>query len=292
VCALRLREKLVEQRGREALPAGWLEALEATRRFLLGLQAAPLLLWAAEGRRDPPEPYASALPDEPLAHWDPAPLMQGDWSSLTGEPARRYLDTLASLLAATGDTNLLTLLADGIRALRVLDLPFYGDWQLCEARLVPDTGPGTLAFLCGPRGGLLLSGASDAIHRFNLARELALASDDAYLAYGRFFCSVRRGKDEEDRFHVIDAPEEIPWLPEATAEQVAAVGGQVHPMRLTALEDGVAIADACILNSNAVFQSRLRIQATGEVEMTDDETVGENLPVRREAFEGPLRFEG
>jgi len=171
----------------------------------------------------------------------------------------------------------------------VLDLPFYGDWQLCEARLGPDTRPGALAFLCGPEGGLLLSGASDLIHRFNQAMQLTLGSDDGYLAYGRFFYSMLRSI--EGRFRIIDAPAEIPWLPEATANQVAAVGRQVRPMRLTALENGVAIAEACLLYGNFISQSRLRIHATGMVEMTENEPIATSLLVRVEALESTVRYE-
>jgi tetratricopeptide (TPR) repeat protein len=218
--------------------------------------------------------------------WPWPPLIPGAWQA--------DADLGAPVLFATMKHNEKigrTLIEDASHVLgfRRLYVTFYSGWQLWEAHLERNGQPALFAGLWGPGETLvLLTGKSDVIHQLNQQIPVQLSTDAEYRTYTRFFCAAIAA--EEGRFSIVETLEELPWLPDVSAEAREAVAARLQPFQtLEVTEQGARFRGTCLYGSH-LFEITLVTKPNGIVEMLEDNQLAADLPILREQLDGPLRW--
>lgn len=160
-------------------------------------------------------------------------------------------------------------------------LPFYngiGLVRLNDIAWPHNTGP--FWFLAKQGRMFLLDGSSAPIHDANEADPIALSEATA-LEYLKFFCYFVHGDEgpflivEDINHPAIDKTK----LDDATRKVIE------DAIRPAAFEgktaEGAFEASAMVLYGNALFSARFSMTANGMIEMTDDEAVAADLPVKK-----------
>jgi hypothetical protein len=123
-----------------------------------------------------------------------------------------------------------------------------------------------------------LDGTSPPIHQTNADAPIRL-SDDNVMEYLHFFCFFVRGEDGP--FLVAESMDThgMPRTMDDTTRRV--IEGTIRPATFEGKNaEGFWLCDAIVFYSNALFFSNFAIQPTGMIEMTDDDPLAQDLPVR------------
>jgi len=145
-----------------------------------------------------------------------------------------------------------------------------------------------VALLEGPAGVIPLTGQGHAIHAANALFRPDLGTLGHRLAYMRFFCGAIRA---EQRFLVVDGGEDLPWRDDADPALRAQAARLIRPLGLATDAAGYPRPHGTVLHGTALFTCNFQLDAGGMVHMTGDQRLLEDLPVRTETFDGPLRYE-
>ncbi len=165
--------------------------------------------------------------------------------------------------------------------LRAAELPFLSGASLL---LLPHLSNGIAIPFVLHSEGLVLAARKDTwIYQLMEPRPpLDLSNDEAAIrvltTYIRFFFTVVKGLLDGVGF--MERASEIPWLAEATEADRERVGAQVKPMVRLDDEGGHAVVRATVMFKNALFSTLVRVQPDGILELTDEELLEENLPIR------------
>jgi hypothetical protein len=159
--------------------------------------------------------------------------------------------------------------------------------------------PGALLLLLPSRNGALsvpfvLSGETlelaartiDWIYPLIADRPLDLSVGETATAalfdYVRFYLALLR-TGEGLANSAIERPEQIHWLPEAPRSERERVGALVGPMirldRNPDRESEAATVRLVILHGRFLYRATLKVSPEGLIEMTDDETLAQDLPI-------------
>lgn len=158
-------------------------------------------------------------------------------------------------------------------------LPFYDQVVLIR---VKDQNwlPETLAiYYLANQGNLTrLDGTSPPIHQTNADAPIRL-NDDNILDYLRFFCFFVRG---EDGPFLVAESLDTHGMPQNMDDATRrAIEGTIRPASYEGrTADDYWLCDAIVFYSNALFFSNFIIQPSGMIEMTDDDPLAPDLPVR------------
>jgi hypothetical protein len=113
-----------------------------------------------------------------------------------------------------------------------------------------------------------LSGVSWIIHHLNDGYEIKL-SGDAALEYVDFFGDHVYGSGSS--FHIVEELEDLRWCG-FSQDQQAALGPQLHPMRLwPSTTEGSLLIDSFISYQRSLFHADFLLKSNGEIAMVDDE---------------------
>jgi tetratricopeptide (TPR) repeat protein len=212
----------------------------------------------------------------------PAQLLPGPWETLDRTDAAALLRRLADRCA----DGARALARPGLRVLAVLRChPGFSDQDLYQVQVLDGQRPGALDLLAGAAEVRLLDGLAQTLFDLVESGTIRLDTPAAQSDYTRFFCSVVRA--EEGRFQVMDALDDLPLavapLPEAPA---------AHPWGLERVDqDGRPVYAGTILYGPRLFRATLTLHPrSGRVELLADEPIAEVLPIRREGFDGPIRY--
>lgn len=203
-------------------------------------------------------------------------MMTGAWQSLDGDHAvKAYLKMAMAVMPWE-----MKLLAD-IRQIRSLPLPFYQDAFLLEARgLDADGRPFTLNVVAHPKGGMTLDGTSPPIHELNAVLPVRLDTEEQAKAYLRFFTSGIQA--ELGPFIIVEKTSDLWWKSDCdTTESRAMLGLKLRPLEITKAPQGGWNAESTMVYSNVLFNTTMRVAATGVVEMNEDLPLQTDLPIRR-----------
>jgi ATP-dependent Zn protease len=199
------------------------------------------------------------------------------WEACEGEQGTAVLTRLARELPAYfADATLLSS--------RSSPLSFYKTYRLMELQLVRDDGTERAFVLDGPGGTAWLNGSSEPMHSTNEAESLALTG--ATVAdYVRFFFYFLRA--DEGAFVLIESSEEVASAEDTddpTEEEGAedddvltlqAAQGKAHPLVMRGFDaTGRWLLDATVAYGGCLFTMTAAVEATGAIEMIDDNPVG------------------
>jgi AAA+ superfamily predicted ATPase len=201
---------------------------------------------------------------EPWASWEPCDETQG------AEALERLARNLPKIFA---DSKLITS--------RQARLSFYESHRLLELVFVRDRGAERAFVLDGPRGTAWLNGESGPIHDTNEAESLALTKATA-ADYVRFFFYFLRADD--GAFVLIESGEEVgpaddvgePSDGEAGALSLEQARSKACPVKMHKSDsDERWVSDITVAYGGTLFSSSLAVEPDGNVEMTDDDVIGE-----------------
>lgn len=161
-------------------------------------------------------------------------------------------------------------------------LPWYENIAMIR---VMDSGwenPDLRVYYLAREGQLYrLNGTSPPIHEVNEVAPIKVTEDNV-LEYLEFFCFFVRG--EEGPFLMVESMDN-PYLPEGLDDaRLKAIESVIRPATFEGYNsEGHFLADAVVYYSNALFLSNFAIHSTGMIEMTDDDPLLGDLPVKVDA---------
>ena len=217
-----------------------------------------------------------------LVDWIAPTQMSGAWRNLVGGQLAAARQTLLD-----ADRRFT---AEQILAVRRMPLEFYKGGELHEAAVLTSDGiHGIVPFVTRPgRKTVVLAGTSPPIHEMNAETPPLLGTAEQASQYLRFFDSSVYG--DEGPFAVIEEAVRIQWEPEADQAVVDRTVAAIRPVRMSARPEGGWQSDATILYANALFYVTQVVQASGMVEMLDDEPVAVDLPITINYFANGVRL--
>jgi hypothetical protein len=230
-----------------------------------------------------PTPVANAAVDG----WPLPPLVGGDWVAVDKQGARTLLDHLVERTPPS-----LVGTAQQITRFRTKLLPFYPGAKLCEG-LVPATGSNgasIFSFILLPDNSVtLLDGTVAPIHELDESVPVALDKREQSEAYLRFFAAAVFATG--GNFRIVDRMEDPLWAADAADSDKQRAAKYIRPLALEQLDDGRWKANATVQYGTALSSVVFYVEPSGNTSMAEDVTVAKDLPLRRESFNGPLRYE-
>ena len=222
--------------------------------------------------------------------WPLPPLVAGDWVAVDKQASRNLLDHLVE----HSPTDLIGT-ARQITQFRTKRLSFYPGAKLCEG-LVPAVGSGEasiFSFILLPDDTVtLLDGTATPVHEMDDNIPVVLDTREQVESYLRFFAAAIFANG--GNFRIVDAVDDPLWARDASESDKQKAAKYIRPLALERLNDGRWKASATVQYGTALSSVIFYLDPDGgssKVEMADDVTVTSNLPLRREAFNGPLRNE-
>jgi hypothetical protein len=161
-------------------------------------------------------------------------------------------------------------------------LPFYEQVVLIRLRDRTWIPENLEIFFLANQGKLTrLDGTSPPIHQTNADAPIRL-NDENILEYLRFFCFFVRG---EDGPFLVSESMDTHGMPKHMDDATRKViEGTLRPATFEGKNaEGYWLCDAIVFYSNALFFSNFAIQPTGMIEMTDDDPLAQDLPVKVDA---------
>jgi SpoVK/Ycf46/Vps4 family AAA+-type ATPase len=160
-------------------------------------------------------------------------------------------------------------------ALRCMRLPFYAEYRLCS---LPDRERTRLLLGLWKDGDFkLLDDTNGPIYRANQQAPIQLSADNV-CSYAIFFFDLVRGP--HGYFTILESPDEVQWLPTASAADNAKLGAQIKPPTCNGVaEDGRYLVNARVLFKDALFETNIRIARDGTIELTDEDLLSDKLPI-------------
>lgn len=162
------------------------------------------------------------------------------------------------------------------RALRQ-DLPFYPDYAYIELTDNQQKPARQIGFIQKDDTVVLLDWSNKPLYALNETVPIVL-NRDTILYYVRFFFNVVRG--QEGRFFIVDSAEHVPWQDDPSPSARRAIGKMIDPLSLIKIdENGDFICEASIVFKQSLFESKIIVSKTGDVRMSDQDLVIEDIPV-------------
>ncbi|MGF6127847.1 tetratricopeptide (TPR) repeat protein [Pseudomonas frederiksbergensis] len=166
-----------------------------------------------------------------------------------------------------------------VRSARAACLGFYPGAELVEVLLEDEMGAmGCFGVICQGESVIVLSGASSAIHNFNLADHLALDGDpDRPIAYVRFYCNWLMG--DEGPFLIVESLDDAPPL--IHSAQRSMISSLLRPLEIVdgnLTESNHWKCEASMVYASMPFRVCIELAPMGEVGMLSDDCLS-NQPV-------------
>lgn len=206
------------------------------------------------------------------------PIYPGAWRALAREPAGLLVQRLDELGMQPGNA--------AVDAVRVLKLPFYPRWILCDLQFAAgaDARKGE-AILClyRPDGCTPIDGRSERVRGHNDRHGVSLETEERRTAYLEFFCTAVFG--EEGPFRIVHPSTPL----ERTGNNEAPIDpDKIVPLRpIAATKQGDRGIECTVSYGRTLFTAEFVVDAEGTVVMVDDSQILDMVAIKPE-----LQFEG
>lgn len=128
----------------------------------------------------------------------------------------------------------------------------------------------------------LLDWTNGPIYALNTSAPIRL-TDKNVTEYVRFYFNYTRGR--HGRFLITETIDDIAWREEPPASARKAIGGLIEPLRVIGMEDdGTFVLNARLIFKDSLFKARILVRPDGQVGMSDEELVIEDIPVMDDAL--------
>lgn len=186
-------------------------------------------------------------------------------------------DNTAELIERLNDHMERTVFREGKCGFTTVDLPFYKNAKMVVAKTFTTRPIVTRKFIVGDDAIVTLDGTEDAIEEVNAVYPPVI-SDETVVAYLKFFfdsVAVPTG-----RLAMIETLEDLKLLDDVSDELKSALTKLIAAPVIT--KDGNAyFVKTFVLYDTTLYHAEMTVTAKGEVEMTEQETAYENLPVEK-----------
>lgn len=176
----------------------------------------------------------------------------------------------------------------------VMDLPFYEDVKFYALTDMTRPLPNVRYMLYRPGLVSLFNWTNEPI--YNVNEQAPIKLDRKFLApYSKFFFHFVRG--QLGRFIIVEKPEEVEWLPEATQKEKDDVNALLMPVTYRSVgRDNLFTLSCTVIFKNALFRTDIKIApyemdvfdpdlgeqehfTLGQLKLTNEELLLENLNV-------------
>lgn len=128
----------------------------------------------------------------------------------------------------------------------------------------------------------ILDGTNEVLYQLNQTVPIQL-NEDNIVTYVRFFFCYVRGK--HGVFQIIDGVDDVHWKEEPAPNARKALGQMIEPLNLVAVTDSGEFAlRASIIFKDSLFESSILVKKNGEVSLTNQEILVEDIPVLDDTF--------
>ncbi|NDE90985.1 MAG: hypothetical protein EB059_07610 [Alphaproteobacteria bacterium] len=156
---------------------------------------------------------------------------------------------------------------------RVSPLTWYDDYNF----YILQDHEQTRHMLYKPGDAELLNWTNEVIYRVNDKAPIRLDRKNV-IPYAKFFFHYVRG--QLGRFIIVEKPEEVAWLDNATPEEMQKVNDRLMPVTYKGIgRDNRYLLTASVVFKNALFKTNIRVAPDGLMELTDEELLLEDLNV-------------
>ena len=164
-------------------------------------------------------------------------------------------------------------------------LPFYNGCELVEVSDYDVNPPRKVSFIYkegNPEPVYILTGTNEPIYHLNKSTPVFL-NEENICTYVLFFFSYVRGS--YGRFNIVQGVDEINWREEPAPSGRKALGRMISPVTLkSANENGSFDLIATIVFRDSLFESSIHVDENGNVNMSNQEMLVENIPVLDDHF--------
>lgn len=142
-------------------------------------------------------------------------------------------------------------------AVQVAELPFYEHYKLYALTDTTLPAPNTRYILHKPGDVSLMNWTNEPIYSVNERAPIKLDRKTT-LPYAKFFFHYVRG--QLGRFIIVEKPEEVIWLANATAKEKADVAAKLMPLTYKGVgRDNLFTLTATVIFKNALFSTDIKI---------------------------------
>ncbi len=153
----------------------------------------------------------------------------------------------------------------------VASLPFYPEHKLYALSDTTQPEPNTRYMLYKPGDVNMMNWTNEPIYTVNDKAPIKL-DRKTLVPYAKFFFHFVRG--QLGRFLIVEKPEEVVWLPEATADEKAEVEKRLMPVKYVGIgRDNLFTLTCTVVFKNALFKTDIRI-APYELDVFDPDLGG------------------
>jgi len=151
----------------------------------------------------------------------------------------------------------------------IYDLPFYDDFKLYALSDTSLPKPNARYALYKPNDVSLMNWTNEPIYAVNERAPIKL-DRKTVIVYAKFFFHFVRG--QLGRFIIVEKPEEMVWLANATDKEKADVAARLMPVTYKGIgRDNLYTLTATVVFKNALFKTDIKI-APYEMDVFDPET--------------------
>ncbi|MDP9127682.1 MAG: hypothetical protein M3N08_05425 [Pseudomonadota bacterium] len=182
----------------------------------------------------------------------------------------KTLDTVAAkqLLADVGADLEPIKFPEDKTTVQAADLPFYEEFKLYALSDTTLPQPNTRYILYKPGDVSLMNWTNEPIYSVNERAAIKLDRKTA-VPYAKFFFHYVRG--QLGRFIIVEKPEEVVWLANATEKEKADVAARLMPVTYKGVgRDNLFTLTATVIFKNALFSTDIKI-APYEMDVFDAE---------------------
>ena len=159
-------------------------------------------------------------------------------------------------------------LTQGKTSAQYADLPFYDEFKLYAVSDSSLPQPNTRYMLYKPGDVSLMNWTNEPIYAVNERAPIKIDRKTC-LPYARFFFHYVRG--QLGRFIIVEKPEEVVWLANATDKEKAEVNERLMPVTYKGIgRDNLITLTASVVFKNALFKTDIKI-APFEMDVFDPE---------------------
>lgn len=156
---------------------------------------------------------------------------------------------------------------------RVATLPWYDEFKF----YVLQDHEQTRYMLYKAGDPELMNWTNEVIYRTNDKAPIKLDRKNV-ISYAKFFFHYVRG--QLGRFIIVEKPDEVAWLDNATPEEMQKVNDRLMPVTYKGIgRDNRYLLTATVIFKNALFRTNIRVAPDGLMELTDEELLLEDLNV-------------
>jgi len=162
------------------------------------------------------------------------------------------------------------------------ELPFYAGYRLLEIADHTVSPPMQRFVLYGQDSAIVLDFTNAPIYALNKELPLQLNKDTVF-DYARFFFAYVKGR--HGRFLISEGVDDINWKEEPPPAARKAIGKMLRPLALKSSDpDGSYLLEATVMFKNSLFKSDIRISSDGNVSLSNEELLIEDMPVLDDVF--------